>query len=236
MNQNKDFLPQLFTPVAILLGSLIISWAIMHGPGIGTTSLTPAAAAPTVQKSSKEVNMKNQPSIGKADAPIVIAYWYDYQCPFCQKIEENVMAGLMKDYVNTGKVKLVFKDLQFLGDDSQTIGRLARAVWEVAPTQFYAWHKAIFDNQGQENSGWATREKLSSITTSALGATLANKIIALADANKDAYQKLIDADKAEGQAFGAKSTPTMVIGKSLIVGAQSYENIKAAIDSALAGK
>ncbi len=143
------------------------------------------------------------------------------------------MPQIVKDYVDTGKVKIVFKDFQFLSEDSQRLGKVARAVWDIAPTKFYQWHKAVYDNQGTENTGWATDAKILSITTGVLGATDAQKAMQLAVKNADTYQKEMDADKAEGSAMGINGTPGTIIGKQLISGAQPYAAFKQAIDAAL---
>lgn len=165
-----------------------------------------------------------------------MAYWYDYQCPFCQRNEEASMPQLLSDYVNTGKLKIVFKDFEFLGPDSQTLGKYSRAVWETAPDKFYAWHKAIFDNQGQENTGWATAEKLRSVTESVLGMVQTDAVINLVNKNGAAYQKEMDADKVEGAALGINGTPAAIIGTKLISGAVPYDQFKAAIEAALAAQ
>ncbi len=146
------------------------------------------------------------------------------------------MPQLVKDYADTGKVKIVFKDYQFLGADSQTLGLASRAVWDVAPNKFYQWHKMVYDNQGTENSGWATKEKILSITSSALGASNADKVMQLMTTNATSYQKEMDADKAEGMALGVNGTPAFVIGKQFVSGAQPYAQIQAAVERALASK
>ena len=146
------------------------------------------------------------------------------------------MPQIVSDYVNTGRVKVVFKDFQFLGPDSQTLGQYSRAVWVTDPGKFYDWHKAVYDNAGTENTGWATQAKILSITTTVLGANDTSKVAALVKANGSAYQQEMDADKAEGGQFGISATPSFVIGKQLVVGAQPYTAIKQVIDTALQGK
>lgn len=143
------------------------------------------------------------------------------------------MPQLIKDYVDTGKVKIAYKDYQFLGADSQAIGKFARAVWEAAPNKYGAWHKAMLDNQGQENTGWATQEKIMSITTNAIGATDAAKAAQLAISNGGEYLKAMEADKAEGTSMGINGTPGTIIGKQLISGAQPYVAFKTIIDELL---
>jgi protein-disulfide isomerase len=237
-------LNKLATPIAIIVAGVFIAGALFFGLRDGGTSVAAAGAqqptqqapAPQVAVDISKVKTDGEPFIGKANAPVTIAYWYDYQCPFCKRNEEETMPQIVKDYVDTGKIKIVFKDFQFLSEDSQRLGKVSRAVWETAPNKFYQWHKAVYDNQGTENTGWATDAKILSITTGVLGAADAQKVMRLAVKNADAYQKEMDADKAEGGTMGVNGTPGTIIGKQLISGAQPYSQFKAAIDAALQGK
>ncbi len=232
---------KLATPIAVLLAGIAIGGAVLwNGQHASTSQSVPnpqqqtqAQAAPQTTADISKVNTTGEPFLGSADAPVTIAYWFDYQCPFCHQNEETVMPQIIKDYVDTGKVKIVFKDFQFLGDDSQRLGQFARAVWAIAPDKFYAWHKAIYDNQGKENTGWATETEILAITKQVLGADLTNKALQLVTTNQATYQKEMDADKAEGSSFGVTGTPSFIIGKQLIIGAQPYATIKAAIDAVL---
>ena len=234
-------------PGSIVLASIILGAAIFFAPnsvGLGGVVYKSGAQAPAAQNQpsvggqAQNVDVKNvktagEPYIGQTNAPVVIAYWYDYQCPFCKQGEQVLMPQIIKDYVQTGKIRVVFKDFQFLGADSQTLGLASHAVWQVNPGKFYAWHKAMFDNQGRENTGWATLDKIKSITLPVLGASDTDRVMGLMDSNKAAFTAAMNADKSEGGTFGVKGTPSFVIGKQLIVGAQPYERIKAAIDAAL---
>ena len=231
--------------VAILIAGVLIAGAVFwssKGSAPNTVAnaqqagQAQAQVAPQIAVDISKVNIQGEPFIGQPNAPVTIAYWFDYQCPFCQRNEETAMPQLIKEYVDTGKVKLVFKDYQFLGADSQTAGLAARAVWEVAPDKFYQWHKAMYDNQGQENSGWATKDKVLIITKPVLGAADTTKVSQLMDSKATEYQKAMDADKAEGTAMGVSGTPAMIIGTQLISGAQPYTSFKQAIDLALQKK
>ena len=181
-----------------------------------------------------KVKVAGQPFIGNPNAQITIAYWYDYQCPFCKRFEGDAISQLMNDYVKTGKVKIVFKDFQFLGPDSQTAGLAERAVWEVAPDKFYEWHKAMYDKQDSENSGWGNKADILALTKSLdIDAT---KVEQLMTSKATEYQKAMDTDKAEGGGFGINGTPGTIIGKNLISGAQPYAAVKQLIDLASQGK
>lgn len=236
---TQKYLQTLAVPIAIIIAGSIIAGTVFFGiKGNGNTAVASAQQPPTPQQiiDVSKVNTHGEPSMGSQNAPVTIAYWYDYQCPFCKQNEETAMPQLVKEYVDTGKVKIVFKDFQFLGDDSQTLGQFSRAVWTVAPTMFYQWHEAVYDNQGTENTGWATQEKILSITKDVLGAGKTDQVAQLVKANGASYQKEMDADKTEGSEFGVSGTPSFIIGKQRIDGAVPYAQIKASIEAALANK
>lgn len=226
-------------PMAIVVAGILIAGAIFFGlRSNGPTTVAGVAQQPQ-QVAAKAVDITKVKTsgdafVGNPNALVTVAYWYDYQCPFCRRFEEDAMSQLMTDYVKTGKVKVVFKDFQFLGPDSQTAGLAAQAVWEVAPDQFYAWHKAMYDKQDGENSGWGNKADILALTKS-LGIDSA-KVEELMTSKATEYQKAIDADKAEGSSFGINGTPGTIIGKNLISGAQPYSAVKQLVELALQGK
>ena len=193
------------------------------------------APSPSVAADTAGVSQQGVPFIGSPNAPVVMAYWFDYQCPFCKDEEETVITQLIDDYVKAGKLKILFKDFAFLGPDSQTAGYAARAVWEIAPDKFYAWHKAVFDHQDDENAGWGKKEDILALTKTIDGIDVA-KVEQLMKERAADYQKAIDADGAEANAMGVNGTPGAIIGKQLLVGAQPVAPFKSAIDAALSGK
>ena len=229
-------------PIAIIISGVLIAGAVYLGTSKGTNTVAvnnqqgqQAAQQPVgVAVDIAKVKTQGEPFVGSPNAPVTMAYWFDYQCPFCKRFDEDAVAQLMTDYVKTGKVKIVFKDFQFLGPDSQTSGLAERAVWDVAPDKFYAWHKAMYDKQDSENSGWGNKADILALTKS-LGIDSA-KVEQLMTSKATEYQKAMDADKAEGGSFGINGTPGTIIGKNLISGAQPYSAVKQLIDLALQGK
>lgn len=209
---------------------LTFNYGQMAGmPGMETqTGAPPTAGTADISK----VNLDGEPFIGSADAPVVMAYWFDYQCPYCKQEEQAVLPQLIKEYVDAGKLRIVFKDFQFLGPDSQTAGLASRAVWETAPEKFGEWHRAMFDKQDDENAGWGNKEDILALTKTIPGID-ATKVEELMTTRSGEYQQEMDADAAEGNTQGVGGTPSFLIGKQMIVGAQPYETLKAAIDGEL---
>ena len=161
-----------------------------------------------------------------------MAYWFDYQCPYCKQEEETVFPQLVKDYVDTGKLKIVFKDFAFLGPDSDVAGRVARAVWAVAPDKFREWHQAMFDHQDQENAGWGSQDDILALTGTIAGIDVDKVKQMITDKANDLNQAM-QADANEGYTMGVGGTPSFLVGKQMMVGAQPYEKLKAAIDAEL---
>jgi protein-disulfide isomerase len=232
----------LLIPLSIIIAGLMISGSIVwssrllpqhadqESAAIARPSGPAQPQAPVADIAN--VNLEGEPFIGDANAPVVIAYWFDYQCPFCREAEENILPELIKDYVDTGKVRIVFKDFPFLGPDSQTAGVAARAVWESAPDKFRAWHKAMFDKQDDENTGWGKKDD-SIALTSGIGGIDVTKVEELMSSRAADYDKAMQADATEGNGMGVRGTPSFLIGKQMLVGAQPYQKLKAAVDQVL---
>ena len=226
---------KLYLPAAVVLAGLFIAGAVFWN-GSHPSAGTPApgtGAAPAVN--IKDVTVAGEPFIGNPNAPVTLAEWSDYQCPFCKQFEVTTLPQIIQDYVNAGKVKVVFKDFNFLGPNSMVDAEYARAVWALYPDKFLDWRTAFYNDQPQENSldasanlAWLLK------TTGSVSGIDVNSVKAAVAANKSAYDAAINADRTEGQKFGINATPSFIIGTQLIQGAYPYANFKAAIDAALA--
>jgi len=207
------------------------------GSVAGVNTGTNPAAAPVqptlLPVNIKDVDVKGEPFIGKEDAPVTIAYWSDFQCPFCKRFEQETLPDLISQYVDSGKLKIVFKDFEFLGSDSTTAALAAHAVWETSPKNYFKWQTAMFDKQDAENSGWGNKDDVIALTRSVSGVD-ANKVSQLMESKKSEYQKEADADKTEGTKFNITGTPGFVVGTQSIFGAQPLSVFTQLIDAELA--
>lgn len=125
----------------IILGNQIVQ----NGPEVYNTIAqavaNPVAPAPTDLIS--KVATAGEPFIGNPNAPVTIAYYFDYQCGYCHQFMQNVMPKLYADFVETGKLKIVLKDFQFLSSDSVTGALFGRALWESNPAEHFKWFLKI---------------------------------------------------------------------------------------------
>lgn len=230
--------PSWLIPGSIVFAGALISAALffgLQGSVKPSTVVAPTPTAPTaIPVDIAKVHIDGSPFIGNADAPIVVAVWSDYQCPFCKRFDQDSVKRLIAEYADTGKVKVVFKDFAFLGPDSDDASRIGRAVWEVAPDKFAAWHTAMFAKQDDENGGWGSEADILALTKS-LGIDSV-KVAELLKTKSEVYQAAIDADKAEGGTFGINGTPGTIIGTDMLSGALPYSNVKALVEKALSAK
>jgi protein-disulfide isomerase len=234
MNTNETS-NKYFLPIAVIIGCLFIAGAVIwNGSHSSPTGTTPTATgtAPTVD--IKNVKTDGEPFIGSQNAPVTIAEWSDYQCPFCKQFEVTTLPQIIQNYVNDGKVKVVFKDFTFLGPDSMVDAEYARAVWELYPAQFAAWRTALFNQEPQENS-LSVADNLAFVlkVTGSVSGIDASKVTAAVTANQTAYDAAINADKTEGANFGITATPSFIIGTQIIAGAYPYATFQSAIDALL---
>lgn len=230
-SNNTWFLPAAVVLAGLFIGGAVI-WNGMHPAGtVGTAAAGNADGQTAVD--IKNLDVRNTPFVGDPNAPVTIAFWGDYQCPFCKRFELNTLPQIMTEYVNTGKAKVVFFDFAFLGNDSVTAAAYGRAIWKLYPDQYFAWRAAMYNAQDEEgDQGFGDAASIDKIDATIQGIDAA-KVKADVAANRAAYDAAAEADKAQGQKFGVSATPSFIIGTKLIAGAYPFDNFKSAIDSLL---
>lgn len=228
METNKE--NKYFLPASVLLAGLLIAGAVLwNGSRPAGTGGTGAPIVVDV----KDVETAGDPFIGAVDAPVTIAFWSDYQCPFCKRFETETFPQIVENYVKTGKVKVVFMDFPFLGEDSIAGALYSRSVWKLYPEAYAAWHEAMMTAQDEEgDNGFGDAASIDALNATVAGLDAA-KIAADVKANATAYKAAVDADRAEAQKVGVNATPSLIIGKELIQGAYPYAKFQASIEAAL---
>lgn len=222
-----------FLPVAVIVAGLFIAGAVMWNGSkpAGSPGSQPSGTAPSVN--IKDINTDGNPFIGDVNAPVVIASWGDFKCQYCKNFETQTLPQIISDYVETGKVKIVFMDFAFLGERSTTLALYGRSVWNLYPEQYLAWRTAVFNAQdGEGNQGFGDVASIDKLNATIAGID-ATKIAADVKTNKKIYEEQMNDDKKEGQKVGIGATPSFVIGTEVIQGAYPYPTFQVAIDAAL---
>ena len=185
-------------------------------------------------KQSPLLNLENgSPPLGPESAPITIVEFGDYQCEACYAWFHNTRDTLIDNYIETGKAKLVFVDLPFLGRDSPKAAQASYCAEDQG--QYWEYHTMLYTFQdGHPDSGWADRDRLNSFAFS-LDMNI-DEFNECMDSSK--YKKRVKANYDEAVRNGVQSTPTFIIisedgKKKQFSGAQPYSVFSATIESML---
>src|SRR5258708_2226662 len=212
-------------------GSAAAAQPVAQAPQGAATPNAPAA--PT----TATVDVGNLPLKGDKNAKIAIVEFADFRCPFCKRTFDDTLPQIEKDYISTGRVRLAFRNYQFLGVASVTAGNAAECANE--QSKFWEFHDYLYKNQPSESdTSLYTSDKLTPIAQSLgmNGPQFKNCL----DSNK--YAQNVSGDQADGSKAGVTGTPSFVIGKvssdgkvtgDLLVGAQPYTAFKTEIDKQL---
>ncbi len=228
----------IFLILGLALGGMFVKIQYLETRVAGTTTQNgPSAAAPTPSAQAQEpsapakVNVQvaqNDPMKGNPSAKLTIVEFADYQCPYCARFQTDTLPQILKDYVDTGKAKFVFKNLAFLGQESKDAGNAALCAKE--QNKFWEYHDKLFSSQNGENQGGFAPDKLKGFAAGlGLNTTQFNDCV-----DKQKYSAQVLADNAEAGKNGFQSTPSTAVGSTAIVGAQPYTQFKTAIDAELA--
>jgi protein-disulfide isomerase len=197
--------------------------------------VTGGAAQPTQRPASPGVAVAGRFSglpaagyvLGRADAPVTIDLYEDFQCPACRHWGQAVFPALAANELASGRAKLVFHHFAFLGPESVTAAQGAYAA--ARQGQFWDYWAALYANQGPENGGSITPARLTALATSLgmdgqrFGSDMGSQNAATA----------VGASIADARRLGVDSTPTLIVDGRPLVGA-SYAELSSAIADAAA--
>ena len=178
-------------------------------------------------------SVADAPTLGRVDAPVTIVEFSDYQCPFCQRFFATTLPELKKDYIETGKVRYVFRDFPL---EMHAQARKAAEAAHCAGEQGKYWemHDVLFQNQrALAPPQLADHARLVGLDGATFDACLSS----------GRHAARVDRGLADGAAAGVQGTPGFVIGRTTsgdvvegtpIRGAQPVDTFRRIIDQMLA--
>ena len=228
---------------------------------------TKAAAAPATQPAQIptqptapqvfRVSLDDDPVKGNPDAPVTVVEFSDFQCPFCSRFFQQTLPLIEENYIDTGKIKFVYKDLPLDSlhpnaraahsaamcaalplDSLHPNARAAHIAAECADEQgkFWEYHDVLFEKQPQWSNLASSKlqNKFTKFATD-MGLQAASFESCMQSPN---IADEVNKDVLEAVSYGATGTPTFFIGSEedgfvKLVGAQPYQTFQAVIDSRL---
>jgi protein-disulfide isomerase len=169
------------------------------------------------------------PELGSPNAPVRVDWFGDYQCPYTGNFARFTVPGLIQDYVNQGKVRLIWHDFPFVGPESGAAAIAARAA--ARQNKFWDYNAALFEHQARENTGVLTRSRFIDIAR-ALGLDV-NRFVA--DLDDPSLRATVDREHAYGTAIDIRATPTFYVNGVRMVGAKDSLRWHAILDAAVPG-
>lgn len=174
---------------------------------------------------------------GKSDAPVTIIEYASMTCPHCAAFAKDVVPQLTKDYIDTGKVKYVFREFPLDG-----AARMASAVARCfSGDQYFSFIDLLFANQMNwikdfDGNGMITREDIEEGLSQMARQAGMPRERAVACANDEKNLAAVDANWQEGQTrYNVGSTPTFIINGTPHVGEISFDQLKQIIDPLAGG-
>ena len=216
----------------VIVAVVIISFSTYYATLLETQKLAQDRFLASQQEPQQEFE-NGSPILGSESAPITIVEFGDYQCEACYAWFHNTRDTLIDNYVETGKAKLIFVDLPFLGRDSPTAAQASYCAEDQG--QYWEYHTMLYTFQdGHPDSGWADRDRLNSFAFS-LDMDI-DEFNECMDSSK--YKKRVKANYDEAVKNNVQSTPTFIIisedgKKEQFSGAQPYSVFSATIESML---
>ena len=236
--------PHVLIPASIVIAGVIVAAAIVYVSGPSRFERSAGPAAPTAGGTASAAAVignlaDDDPSLGSPSAPVTVVEFGDFQCPFCNRFFREAEREIIETYVKAGKVRFVYRDFAFLGDESLAAAEAAECA--DAEGKFWPYHDRLYNfiwdtyfakGQNGENVGAFSTSNLQRFAAEVgLDAARFDECVA-----SHRYRAEVDKDIADGRAAGASGTPTAFINGRMLVGALPFGQFASAIEEALAGK
>jgi protein-disulfide isomerase len=184
---------------------LLGAGAVMLGLEIAPGSALGQGNDETVLTEALVLRDPDIPVAGNADGDVTIVEYFDYQCPYCRKIEPELRQVVQDD----GKVRLVLKDWPILGPISVTAARMALAT--KYQDKFVQSHDALIGINSK-----LTEPRIRELLAGAgIDVDRLNRDLAT---NANAIEAILARNSDQASAFGFRGTPSFIVGKFRVPG------------------
>src|SRR4030042_1074793 len=134
----------LYLPLSIFLGAIVIAAAILATGGLGRIQVGSETGVPAGPRA--DVSADDDPVLGDVNAPVTLIEFSDFQCPYCLTFWREVFPQLKSTYIDTGKVRFVYRDYPLpFHAMAQTYAEAAQCANE--PGKYWEMHDQLFTKQ-----------------------------------------------------------------------------------------
>ncbi len=195
--------------------------------------LAVAAAPPAAgQQTAPLDDLRAERTRGRADAPVTMYEISDFECPFCGQFWRETLPEIERDYVATGKLKLIFVNMPLTSLHPNAEPAAELAMCAAKQHRFWQMHDLLFRKQDD----WADLKEPGPFFLGLGDSLRLNRGQLQECLRTKAMRPVIEADFDGSRRSGAISTPTFYVEGQLIVGAQPYALFKQVLDSIIQAK
>lgn len=195
------------------------------------TAAGPASAVPAPADEGLLALARRDPSdalaVGRADAPVVMIEYSDFQCPFCGRFARETKPELLRDYVEKGVLRIEWRNFPIFGEESQ---RAALAGWAAGrQNKFWEFHDVLYAEPRERNSGAFDEDDLVAMAREAGVGDIGRF---RSDMSSEEARRAVARDQNEGYSLGVSSTPAFLVNGTPILGAQPTDAFESAVEAA----
>jgi protein-disulfide isomerase len=169
--------------------------------------------------------------LGDPDAPVTIVEFSDYQCPYCASYVANTWSQIRSEFIDTGRVRYVFKDYPLSGLHPRAPQAHAAARCAGDQGAYWGMHDRLFRDQSEWGSGSDPGTVFEGFAAD-LGLE-ANSFQTCLESGT--WDDAVDGDVAEGASLGVRGTPTFFVNGYPLVGARPFELFEQVVELAEEG-
>lgn len=194
---------------------------IMEHPDVILKSLRKYQGREKISAEQRKVLEKSEgsPALGNMNGDITMALFFDYHCGYCKRFYPVIASLLEEDK----QLKIVFKELPILSEDSELAARAALAVYFIDKDKYFPFHTALMKTSGKYDM-----EKLTSLAKQA-GISESELTKGM---KSEQVTKEVAATRALAEELDISGTPAVIVGQHMVPGAATLEAIKAKIATA----
>lgn len=233
--------------LGVVAAAAIVFGIVQLGQGSGSSEATGATAvgaeqaetgdsadpgqANAVTNQGIERRVEGDPmAIGDIDAPVVMSEWVDFRCPFCAVYSRETFDQIVKEFVDTGKVRIEMHDVAFFGEESVRAAVAARAAGEQG--RYFEFVKAVYDAAPESGHPDLPPEQLIEFARVAGVPDIARFT---KDMDRKDLREAVNQSTAQAQQYGVSSVPMFASNGQAIAGAQPIDEFRKFLKQAAAG-
>ena len=220
---------RIITVIAALVAVTAGGFLYMNQTQVGSTSVNPFVGMASAQEASEvDISSIVEMALGDEDAPITMYEYASFTCPHCAAFHAGPFKKLKKDYIDTGKVRFIYREVYF-----DRFGLWASLVARCAgPEKFFGISDLIYKGQSEWSRAAGPAEIVDGLKKIGLLAGIESETLeaCLQDANK--AQTLVAWYQKNAEADDISSTPSFIVNGKKVAN-QAYADFKAVLDAEL---